>query len=502
MKRVLIANRGEIAVRIIRACREMGIIPLAIYSEADRDALHVAQAEEAYLVGPPPPAESYLNKERILEAARSAQADAIHPGYGFLSENADFAAECEAAGFTFIGPSPEVIRHLGDKCAARSLAESLGVPTVPGYAGEDVSERRLLKEAKRLGLPLLLKAAGGGGGRGMRILTQMEELVEALAAARREARAAFGDDRLFLERYIPRSRHIEVQILGDSRGRVVALFERECSIQRRYQKIVEESPSPFVSSAFREKLHAAAVRIGEAVGYVGAGTVEFLVDVTEPSAPRFYFLEVNTRLQVEHPVTEAITGLDLVRLQLLVAQGHPLPFTQSEVKAFGHALEVRLYAENPAENFMACAGKLGYWGPPSGPGIRVDSAIESGSFISPYYDPLLAKIIAFGKTREEALARMQRALQETHVIGVQTNLAYLLDIVRHPAFVEGDLSTHFLQEHFAGWQESSYTPHEVLLALAAAWHALQTAPAPHLQAPHSLLDAHNPWRSLGPWRNA
>lgn len=500
MNRVLVANRGEIAVRILRTCKEIGFHTIAVYSEADRDAMHVALADEAYLLGSAPARESYLNIERLLQVARRARADAVHPGYGFLSENADFAAACRAQGIVFVGPSPETIEQLGDKCAARALAERIGVPTVPGYTGDDRSERRLVREAKRIGTPLILKAAGGGGGRGMRIVSDLAQLPEALAAARSEALAAFGDDRIFLERYIPRARHVEVQILGDSQGNVIHLFERECSIQRRYQKIVEESPSCGVGPALRKRLTEAAVRIAKAANYVGAGTVEFLLEADAPE-PRFYFLEVNTRLQVEHPVTEAVTGFDLVRLQFHVAQGHPLPYAQEEIALMGHAIEVRLCAEDPENQFLASPGTMQFWQAPEGPGIRVDTALESGSFIPPYYDPLLAKIIAFGKTRSEALARLERALMETHGVGIKTNQAYLLDIIRHPAFREGDLSTRFLEEHFAGWRAFTEPPDEVLLALAAA--SVQAEPSAVFRGA-SLADSQkplNPWCLVGRWRN-
>jgi len=500
VKRVLIANRGEIAVRILRTCKEMGFHTIAVYSEADRDALHVALSDEAHLLGPAPARESYLNIERLLQVARRARADMVHPGYGFLSENADFAAACRAQGLIFVGPSPETIRQLGDKCAARALAERIDVPTVPGYTDDDMSERRLLREAKRIGTPLILKAAGGGGGRGMRIVSDLAQLPEALAAARGEALAAFGDERIFLERYIPRARHVEVQILGDSQGNVIHLFERECSVQRRYQKIVEESPSCGVNATLRKALTEAAVRIAKAANYVGAGTVEFLVEANA-AEPRFYFLEVNTRLQVEHPVTEAVTGLDLVRLQFHVAQGRPLPYAQEDISLMGHAIEVRLCAEDPANHFLASPGTVRFWQAPEGPGIRVDTALEIGSFVSPYYDPLLAKIIAFGRTRDEALARLERALMETHGVGVKTNLAYLLDIIRHRAFREGDLSTRFLEEHFAEWKPSTEPPEEVLLALAAASVEGDRLPALRGVSLSASQNPLSPWYTVGRWRN-
>ncbi len=499
MRRLLIANRGEIAIRIIRACREAGISPIAVYSEADRDALHVALADAAYPIGPAPAVESYLRSENLLQAAHQAGADAIHPGYGFLSENADFAQACADAGITFVGPPADVIRLLGDKIAAKQLMAAAGVPIVPGYNGEDQSDRRLLREAKQIGTPLLIKAAAGGGGRGMRVVQEMDTFSDALETARREAEAAFGDDRVLLERYVAGARHVEVQIFGDTQGHVVHLFERECSIQRRHQKIIEESPSPALTPELRARMTQAATQAGAAAGYVNAGTVEFLLETRPDGDHRFYFLEVNTRLQVEHPVTESITHRDLVRLQLRIAQGEPLPFTQEEVVASGHAMEVRLYAEDAAVGFLPSVGRLALWMAPTGPGIRIDSGVASGSEVSPYYDPMLAKLIAQGETRAETLARMEQALLHFHALGVRTNSAYLLAIIRHPAFQAGELSTSFLAQYFPMWKPPE-PPNEVLLALAA--EAVTAAEArPGSPSPTPDGDPYSPWRSGGTWRN-
>ena len=431
MKRLLIANRGEIAVRIIRACREAGIAPLAVYSDADKNALHVSLADAAYPIGPGSASESYLRIDRVLEAASALSADAVHPGYGFLSENADFADACIGAGLTWIGPPPSVIALLGDKIAAKNLLREAGVPVVPGYNGDEQSLARLQAESGQIGVPLLIKAAAGGGGRGMRVVDDLNRFSSLLDAAKGEAKAAFGDDRVLLERYVQRPHHVEFQIFGDAHGNVVHLFERECSIQRRHQKIIEESPSPVLNPDLRARMAAAAVEAGRAAGYVGAGTAEFLV---EPSADggRFYFLEVNTRLQVEHPVTETITGLDLVQLQFSVARGEPLPVTQEQVTQSGHAIEARIYAEDAAQNFLPSVGSIAQWIEPSMPGARVDSGFRRGDEVSPYYDPMLAKLIVRGGTRQEAVARLERALQEFAVLGVTTNIPYLLAICQAP----------------------------------------------------------------------
>lgn len=500
MKKLLIANRGEIAVRVIRACREAGISPVAVYSEADRNALHVALADAAVCIGPPPAAQSYLRAEAILDAAKRLNADAIHPGYGFLSENAAFSDACAAAGLTFVGPPGEVIRRLGDKIGAKNLMAGAGVPVVPGYNGDDQNDDRLQNEAESLGFPLLIKASAGGGGRGMRVVTGAEEFSSLLDEARRESLAAFADDRVLLERYVARPRHIEFQIFGDTHGNVVHLFERECSIQRRHQKIIEESPSPALTPELRARMSEAAVTAGRAAGYVNAGTVEFLLEEQPDGEHSFYFLEVNTRLQVEHPVTETLTGLDLVRLQFRVADGEPLPFPQEEIRASGHALEVRLYAEDAAHGFLPSVGPLHQWLPPDGPGVRVDSGVQRGDEVSSYYDPMLAKLIVRGETRAESLDRMEQALRGFHVLGVQTNIPYLLAILRHPAFRNGVITTGFLAEHFARWQPDPDLPTDVLLALAA--EAMLDEGKGKKQGTVGREALFDPWRTGAGWRNS
>lgn len=444
-KKILVANRGEIALRIMRTARDMGIATVAVYSEADRHAPHVRFADEAVLIGPPPSAESYLQQGRILEAAVSVGADAIHPGYGFLSENAGFAERCAQAGLVFIGPSPASIQQMGSKAAARQLMTSHGVPVVPGYDGADQSLATLLDRVAEIGFPLLIKASAGGGGKGMRIVRTLESFEGHLEAARREALSAFGDDTILLERYVERPRHVEFQILGDQYGTLLHLFERECSIQRRHQKILEESPSPVLTPALREQMALAAVKAGQAIGYHNAGTVEFIV------APdgQFYFLEVNTRLQVEHPVTEAVTGLDLVRLQIEIAQGMPLSYRQEDIQQRGHAVEARLYAEDPANGFLPAIGVLHDWHMPDMPGLRVDSGVEPGAEVGIYYDPMLAKVIAHGQNRLESHRKLARALREMSIQGVTTNREFLLRLVEHPTYLRGALHTHFIDEHFS-----------------------------------------------------
>ncbi len=501
MKRLLVANRGEIAVRLIRACREAGVVSIAVYSDADKDALHVALADLAMPIGPAPAAESYLNQAAILEAARQSEADAVHPGYGFLSENADFAQAVADAGFIWVGPPAPVIRALGDKSRAKTLMQNAGVPVVPGYNGDDQREAKLTAEAQAIGVPLLIKASAGGGGRGMRLVTELADFPALLAEASREAQSAFGEGRVLLERYVQRPHHVEFQIFGDAHGSVVHLFERECSIQRRHQKIVEESPAPILTPALRTEMAAAAVAAGRAAGYVNAGTVEFLVEPgANGDAARFYFLEVNTRLQVEHPVTEGITGLDLVQWQLQVARGEPLPLTQEQITSRGHAIETRIYAEDPSTGFLPSLGTLAHWGEPSGPGVRVDSGVEGGGEVSPYYDPMLAKLITQGATRAEALARMEQALTNFAVLGVTTNIAFLRDIVRSPAFQAGDTPTDFLARHFPRWQPPADVPEAVLLALAAdAVTFTETRPASFAGA--SEGDVYSPWHAGTGWRN-
>jgi acyl-CoA carboxylase subunit alpha len=441
--KILVANRGEIARRVLRTVRAMGLAGVAVYSDADADAPHVREADEAVRLGPAPSRESYLAIDRVLAAAAATGADAVHPGYGFLAENADFAARVAAAGLTFIGPPVEAIRTMGSKIEAKRIMADAGVPVVPGVSGRGRSDAELAAEGRALGFPLLVKASAGGGGKGMRIVRAAAELGDALAAARREAEGAFGDGTLLIERYFEAPRHIEVQIFADTYGAVVHCFERECSIQRRYQKVIEEAPSPAVDGALRAKLGAAAVAAARAIGYVGAGTVEFIVD----RQGAFYFLEVNTRLQVEHPVTEAVTGLDLVRLQIVVAQGEPLPFAQEDLALDGHAIEARLYAEDPARDFLPATGRVLLWEPPRLPGVRYDAGVVAGSDVGVHYDPLLAKVIAHGASRAEATQRLVRALQGLGVAGVTTNRDFLIAVLTHPRFHAGETDTHFIERH-------------------------------------------------------
>ncbi|MGD2207734.1 MAG: acetyl-CoA carboxylase biotin carboxylase subunit, partial [Anaerolineae bacterium] len=430
--KVLIANRGEIAVRILRACRELGIRTVAVYSEADRRALHVRYANEAYPIGPALARDSYLRIDRILDAARVSGAEAIHPGYGFLAENAEFAAACVEAGVAFIGPPASAIAAMGDKVEARRRMQAAGVPVVPG-TDTDLADEQILAEAGRVGFPLFIKAAAGGGGKGMRLVKSADQLERALGQARREALKAFGDDRVYLERAVQGARHIEIQILADTHGRVIHLGERECSIQRRHQKLVEEAPSPAVDEDLRGRMGAVAVRAAEAVGYTNAGTVEFLLD----RDGSFYFLEMNTRLQVEHPITEAVTGIDIVKEQLRLAAGEPLRYRQADIRVQGHAIECRITAEDPFNSFLPASGRVIRLFQPSGPGVRVDGGIEEGLEVSTYYDSLLAKLVVWGESREAALGRLAGALAEYRVVGLPTSIPFHQWLVSHEAFRRG-----------------------------------------------------------------
>jgi 3-methylcrotonyl-CoA carboxylase alpha subunit len=484
MKKLLIANRGEIAVRIIRACREAGIRAVAVYSEADRDALHVRLADEAYPIGPAPAVQSYLRADGIIDVAQRAGVDAIHPGYGFLSERAHFARACEAAGITFIGPPAAAIEAMGSKIEAKRIAIAHDVPVVPGYDGDDQSPDTLAGEAERIGYPLLIKASAGGGGKGMRVVGNAAEFSAALDAAKREAKAAFGDDAVLLEKLIREPRHVEIQVFADDHGTTLYLGERECSIQRRHQKIVEESPSVALTPELRVRMGEAAVRVARAVGYRNAGTVEFMLD----RDGQFYFLEMNTRLQVEHPVTEFVTGLDLVRLQLAVAQGEPLPLTQNDVALRGHAIEVRVYAEDPVA-MLPSIGRVALFAPPDGSGVRNDVGLQSGDQVSVNYDPMLAKLIVYGPDREGAIEKLQQALNEYAVLGVTTNIPLLSAIAAHPAFAAGDTTTDFLQTYAIteSLQPSPTKPDPVLIAAALDDLDRTSAPAKP-----------DPW--LVPWR--
>jgi 3-methylcrotonyl-CoA carboxylase alpha subunit len=490
-RKVLIANRGEIAVRVARTCRVMGIPTVAVYSDADESALHTRVSEQAVRIGPAEAALSYLRIDALLEAARKTGADAVHPGYGFLSQSGEFADAVAGAGLTFIGPPGPVHRRMGDKKGARRLMASAGVPIVPGYDGDDQQDESLLAAARRIGWPVILKPSRGGGGKGMRVVRADPDFAVALGASRRESKAAFGDDVMVIERFVDRPRHVEVQVLADREGLIVHLGERECSLQRRHQKVVEETPSSALDPASRAGLCAAGVAAARAASYENAGTVEFLLD---PKGA-FYFLEMNTRLQVEHPVTECVTGLDLVRLQIEVAAGRPLALTQALIAPRGHALECRLYAEDPDRGDLPSPGRLLAWSMPEGPGVRVDAGVATGSTVTVHYDPLLAKLVTWGASRSESIARMADALTRSVALGLTTNLSRLRAIVAHPAFLAGDLHTGFLEEHWGEPTSPAGPPPEALVAVAAALQSLRTpSPGP---AAAALAD---PWSQIGGWR--
>ena len=463
IRKVLVANRGEIACRIMRTCDDMGIATVAVFSDADSSAPHVQAAGEAIRLGSSLAADSYLNSSALLEAAQRSGADAIHPGYGFLSENADFARVVQGAGITFIGPDPDVIARMGSKREAKLLMLEAGIPIVPGYLGEDQSEARFLLEADAIEYPIMIKASAGGGGKGMRLVADRAGLPEALQAARREALAAFGDDLLILEKSIVAPRHIEFQIFGDIYGNIIHLGERECTIQRRHQKVIEETPSTALTSELRTRMGEAAVMVGQQLQYTNAGTVEFIVDRNG----NFYFLEVNTRLQVEHPVTELVTGLDLVRWQILVAEGRPLPLGQESISFSGHAIEARVYAEDPAANFLPVTGQVLMWRPPTARDVRVDAGIQTGDVVSTYYDPLLAKISAWGRDRKEALRRLDQALATTRLLGLPSNIAFLRRLLQHPSHLSGDITTGFIRKHASYLLETRPSALERQLAAAA-----------------------------------
>ncbi len=480
--KVLIANRGEIACRVIRSCRARGLRTVAVVSEADRHALHARLADEAVEIGAAPPRESYLNIERLIQACKATGTQAVHPGYGFLSENAEFAEACAAAGLVFIGPPAEAIRLMGNKAEAKRRMREAGVPCIPGYDGTDQSDATLTREAEKIGLPLMIKAAAGGGGRGMRRVADFAELPAALASARSEAQSAFGSGELILEYALTAPRHVEVQVFADTQGNVIHLGERDCSIQRRHQKVIEEAPSPAVNHELRARMGEVAVQAARAIGYVGAGTIEFLLDTNG----EFFFMEMNTRLQVEHPVTELITGLDLVDLQLRVAAGEPLPLAQEDVRLDGHAIEARLYAENPDAGFLPQTGTLLRWQVPAG--VRVDAGVDSGTEITSHYDPLLAKIIAHGQTRDEARQKLIAALRDTTALGLATNKAFLVGCLEHPEFFAGRATTDFIAAHFA--PQADADPRSELLAAAALIFA--QASAARLPQPELAF-----WRSSG-----
>ncbi|MGH2374652.1 MAG: acetyl-CoA carboxylase biotin carboxylase subunit [bacterium] len=496
LTKVLIANRGEIAVRIIRACREMGLQSVAAFSDADAASPHVWLADEAVNIGPPEAARSYLDISRVIDAARKTGAQAIHPGYGFLAENAAFAAACRDAGITFVGPPPEVIAALGDKARARRLAEAAGVPVVAGFDDPRADDETIRREAERIGFPVVLKAAAGAGGRGLRVVERPEDFDLAMGSARREAHAAFGDDRLIIERWVDHPRHIEVQVLADEHGGMLHLGERECSIQRRHQKVIEESPSPGADTWLRTELGDAAVRIAQAAGYINAGTVEFLVDRDR----RYYFLEVNTRLQVEHPVTEMVMGLDLVQAQLRIANGDPLAVRQHEIRARGWAIECRIYAEDPEADFAPAPGKILHLVEPHMPGIRVDSGIAVGQEIPRHYDPILSKVIAWASDRRSALRRMRQALDDYVVLGIRTNLSYLRAVLRLLAFEGGDLSTDFLSVHLPRWQHPAPTSEASAIAALLSEPNRLEAGGPVAANGRPAAVFADPWERLSRWR--
>jgi 3-methylcrotonyl-CoA carboxylase alpha subunit len=483
---LLIANRGEIACRVIRSARAMGLRTVAVYSEADRDAMHVAMADEAVLLGPARARDSYLNIERVIEAARKTGAEAVHPGYGFLSENAEFAQACLDAGLVFVGPTAAMMTAMGSKSGSKALMEKADVPLVPGYHGEAQDEATLAKAADKIGFPVLVKASAGGGGRGMRVVNSAGELSAAIVSAKREAKAAFGDDRMLIEKFVQNPRHIEVQIIGDSHGNLLSLWERECTLQRRHQKVIEEAPSPTLDAKQRETVCAAARKAAGAVNYVGAGTIEFVSDGKD-----VFFIEMNTRLQVEHPVTELITGIDLVEWQLRVAFGEKLPLAQNEIRLNGHAIEARVYAENPQKNFMPSVGRIKTWRTPDAvDGLRIDAGYRDGDAVSPYYDAMLAKVIAWAPTRQAAIERLNRGLEETDVRGIVTNIPFLSALVTHADVRANRIDTGFIERELKKLTDSSGAAGD--LELCAAVAAIV-----HEEQKSARKEAHSPWQTFG-----
>ena len=502
INKILVANRGEIAIRVMRACRELGIQTVAVYSEADKYALHVQHADEAVPIGAASPKESYLNADVLVRAALASKADAIHPGYGFLSESASFAAAVESAGLIFIGPSAESIRAMGDKAESKIRMKKARVPTVPGVEGLETIDS-FEAAAKEIGFPVLVKASAGGGGKGMRVVREANNLPEEIQAARREALHAFGDDRLLIERYVTNAHHVEFQVFGDKHGNLVHLFERECSVQRRHQKIVEETPSPLLTPGLREEMGQAAVAAAKAVNYYNAGTIEFIVD---PDTLKFYFLEMNTRLQVEHPVTELVTGIDLVHWQIRVAAGERFPFDQSHFSQRGHAIECRVYAEDPASGFLPSTGKLLQFLEPRGPGIRVDSGFSAGNEVTHFYDPLLAKLIVQAEDRRSAIQRMQAALKEFVVHGVVTNIDFLQALICHPDFVNGKVSTRWVEQNLDSLKESgsslleNHLPTAGLPLIAAALADLGIGNQRSKVEDPFEPDPYSPWKTANGFR--
>jgi acetyl-CoA carboxylase biotin carboxylase subunit len=495
-KKILIANRGEIAVRIIRGCQEMGISTVAVYSEADRSSLHVQMADEALCIGPPPAVESYLDMDKIIDAAKKIGTDAIHPGYGFLAENAEFARRCEKEKVIFIGPNSGALELVGDKVRSRKTLEKAGIPIIPGMKGIVRDFSVFKKEARKIGYPVMIKASAGGGGKGMRVVFDDEALVPALEAGMREAKSAFGDESVYLEKYIQEPRHVEFQVLADNYGNVVHLFERECSIQRRHQKIVEETPSQALDPELRFKMGETARNVMQVAGYNNAGTVEFLLDKNK----NFYFLEVNARLQVEHPVTELTTGVDLVHQQILIASGKKLPFSQDELVQKGHAIECRIYAEDPHNNFLPSSGKVLYLKEPRGPGVRHDCGIYSGCDVPIFYDPILAKLIVWAENRDIACRRMIKALDDYVILGIQTTINFLRDVIDCRQFRKGETTTNFIPDHFGDWTGNKTSEEKYQMALvAAAFDSLQGSHA-GTGLKTEKKQVYSPWLSLGRWR--
>ncbi len=493
IKKILVANRGEIAVRVIRACRELGIPSVAVYSEADRRSLHIQMADEAYEIGPPPPSESYLNIPKIIEIAKKAGANAIHPGYGFLAENWEFAKACEDEGITFIGPNPNAMRLLGNKVESRKEMEKAGIPVIPGMKSSSRDFNVFKEEAKKIGYPVLIKAAGGGGGKGMRIIRNSEELIPSLESSMRESKSAFGDDSVYLEKFIEEPRHVEIQVLADNYGNAIHLCERECSVQRRYQKIIEESPSPALDEDLRERMGETAKKVIKHAGYNNAGTVEFLLDKER----NFYFLEVNARVQVEHPVTEMVTGIDIVKNQIFIADGEKLKYKQGDIKQRGHAIEGRIYAEDPENNFLPSPGKILYLREPSGPGIRCDSGIFSGYEVSPLYDPILSKLIVWAEDRNSAIRRMLSALREYVILGIKTTIPFLISVMEHPEFIKGNTFTSFVEKYFKDWKEERENfEREAIISSGIIFFNNLTVKKPA----EGRKYIYNPWLEIGTWR--
>ncbi|MEM7800396.1 MAG: acetyl-CoA carboxylase biotin carboxylase subunit [Chloroflexota bacterium] len=499
LEKILVANRGEIAKRIFAACRELSIPSVAVYSDADAGSEWIRHANEAYPLGGKTASESYLNIQKIIDIATACRADGIHPGYGFLSENAEFAEACLAADLTFIGPTPTAMRLMGSKASAREVAQKAGVPITPGIDGAGKTAAEMAAFADEIGYPVLIKASAGGGGKGMRVVNAPEQFEDAFVAAKGEAQNSFGNDHLILEKYFTQIHHIEIQILADGHGNVRHLFERECSIQRRHQKIIEESPSPTISNELRSRIAEAAVSLAQTASYTNAGTVEFMYT----GGDNFYLLEMNTRLQVEHPITELVTGIDLPTWQIRIASGQPLSIAQSEIEQRGHAIECRLYAEDPANLFLPSIGKLTYVSFPQRPNLRVDAGIVTGEEVTPYYDPMLAKIITYGRSRQEAIERMVAALKETVIIGIKTNLPYLIDILSEAHFVQGETTTRYLDQHFASWTDQIAVEEDLDLQIGIAVFELLGGKKSRqpLGESNTAKTNYDPWQIARRWRN-